>query len=380
MSEEIYEKIVSKIKDNLNIEIDDFSYDAEILKAIADCTSDIDDIANEFMNSYNFETMKSSNLDNFMNFFDIYRTAGNNEDLYSIKLKYISSSQNVINILKNCTVQIENSYYKVLKDTVISEEECILTVQKIFNSNNISEPVYSNKGTLCLDKNYIKSSQDDIILEVELPKNLYVISFLQNVNEKENDFEFLEKSKNIMQAYGYSNEKKIELTLLEDTRIKSLYTITKNATTNIIIFPKKLEELDEIIKYNKYVVDYYKSSNIVLLKPNLFEINISGLMSQLNLLGDAETMLETITNDLKTTLSLLWSESETLTLKRDDLIQSLKKTINNFYLSGEIDYRTVIINYNYYYKNNYNVPIMNNVIDDSEIVKKSDIIVLGSIE
>lgn len=379
MSQEVYEKIVSKLQDNLGINIDTNSYDYDILKTISDFLGNNEDTVNEFINSYTFENLESNNLDNFLNFFDVYRTVGNNEDLYSIKLKYISSNQNSLSILKNCTVKLENSYYKVLKDTNVNDEENTLTVQKIFNNQEISEPVYSNKGTLVLDKKYIKSSYE-VILESDLPKNLYVISISRNAAERESDFEFMEKSKNLLQSYGYSNLKKIELTLLEDTRIKSIHTVDSNNSTNIIIFPNKLEELDDIIEYNKNLVDFYKSSNIVLLKPNLFEVNISGLASQLNLLGDLRTILETVTNDLKVSLSLLYSETDALTLKRDDIISSLKKSINNLYLDGEVDYSNVYVNYNYYYRNNYNTPILNDVISDYETVKKSDILTLGSIE
>lgn len=379
MSQEVYEKIVSKLQDNLGINIDTNSYDYDILKTISDFLGNNEDTVNEFINSYTFENLESNNLDNFLNFFDVYRTVGNNEDLYSMKLKYISSNQNSLSILKNCTVKLENSYYKVLKDTNVNDEENTLTVQKIFNNQEISEPVYSNKGTLVLDKKYIKSSYE-VILESDLPKNLYVISISRNAAERESDFEFMEKSKNLLQSYGYSNLKKIELTLLEDTRIKSIHTVDSNNSTNIIIFPNKLEELDDIIEYNKNLVDFYKSSNIVLLKPNLFEVNISGLASQLNLLGDLRTILETVTNDLKVSLSLLYSETDVLTLKRDDIISSLKKSINNLYLDGEVDYSNVYVNYNYYYRNNYNTPILNDVISDYETVKKSDILTLGSIE
>lgn len=379
MSQEVYDKIVSKLQDNLGINIDTNSYDYDILKSISDFLGNNEDYVNEFINSYTFENLESNNLDNFLNFFDVYRTVGNNEDLYSIKLKYISTNQNSLSILKNCTVKLENSYYKVLKDTNINDEENILTVQKIFNNQEISEPVYSNKGTLVLDKKYIKSSYE-VILESDLPKNLYIISISRNPAERESDFEFMEKSKKLLQSYGYSNLKKIELTLLEDSRIKSIHTVDSNNSTNIIIFPNKLDELDNIIEYNKNIVDFYKSSNIVLLKPNLFEVNISGLASQLNLLGDLKTMLEIIINDLKITLSLLYSETDILVLKREDIISSLKRSINNLHLDGEINYSNVYINYNYYYRNNYNVPILNDVINDSETVKKSDILTLGSIE
>lgn len=379
MSQEIYNDIVSKVEKNLGISLDRNSYDYDILKTVSDFLTNNQDTVRSFINSYTFENLESNNLDNFLNFFDVYRSVGNNEDLYSLKLKYVSSNQNSLTILKNCTIKLENSYYKVLKDTVLNSEENILTVQKIFNIDEVKEPVYSNKGTLVLDKNYVKSSQD-VILESDLPKNLYVISIIREANEKESDFEFLEKSKNILQSYGYSNLKKIELILLNDKRIKSISTVDLNNSTNIIIFPNRLEELDDIIDYNKNIVDFYKASNIVLLKPNLFEVNISGLASQLNLLGDLKTILETVVNDLKITLSLLYSETDVLTLKREDIISSLKRSINGLYLGGEIDYSNVYVNYNYYYRNNYNTPILNNIISDYETVKKSDILTLGSIE
>lgn len=298
MSQEIYNDIVSKVEKNLGISLDRNSYDYDILKTVSDFLTNNQDTVRSFINSYTFENLESNNLDNFLNFFDVYRSVGNNEDLYSLKLKYVSSNQNSLTILKNCTIKLENSYYKVLKDTVLNSEENILTVQKIFNIDEVKEPVYSNKGTLVLDKNYVKSSQD-VILESDLPKNLYVISIIREANEKESDFEFLEKAKSILQSYGYSNEKKIELTLLKDNRIKSVYITSDGGTTNITIFPKNIEEIDEIIKYNQNVVDYYKASNIILHKPNLFEINIRNIEVQLANYGNTDTIKEIILEDLE---------------------------------------------------------------------------------
>lgn len=380
MSEQLTEQIISTIKEKLGIEIDKFSYDYDIIDIIANFNSKYNNVVEEFINSFTFEKLNSNNLDKFVNYFDIYRTKGNNEDLYIFKLKYITTKKDSINILKGCTVQFEEDYYKVLKDTVVSSNDDTLTVQKIFNDKYIEEPIYSNKGTLILDKKFVKTSNEDVPIESDLSKNLHIISFQREVNEQENDFELLEKSKNVMQSYGYSNDKKIELLLLEDDRIKNVEIKDSNSATNIIIFPKKLEQLDEIIKYNQYVVDYYKTSNIVLLKPNIFEVNISGLMSQLNLLGDFDSMRETIINDLKVTLSLLYSETDTLTLKKEDIISSLKTTINKFYLKTDIDYKYVNISYNYYFRNNYNTPIMNDVIYGFETIKKSDVITLGTVE
>ena len=209
---------------------------------------------------------------------------------------------------------------------------------------------------------------------------MFVISCTKTSNEIESDFEYLEKAKNILQNFGYSNEKKIELELLKDSRIKSISINTLNGNTNITIFPNNLEELDEIIKYNQHVVDFYKNSNIVLIKPNLVEISVSGLFSQLIFYDEYETIKSTIINDFKTSLSLLYSNDEIIIIKSDELINSIKSIINRIGFTKNIDYNSITINYKYYFRNNYQIPIFGSYIDNSLEVKKSDIITLGTIE
>lgn len=378
MSQEICDRIISKLENNLDIKIDRNSYDYDILKTISDFIEDSDNLTKGFINSYTFENLESRNLDNFLNFFDSYRVVGNNEDLYTIKLKYISNIKNSLNILKNCIIKFENSFYKVLKDTIINSEESILTVQKIFNITEIQEPLYSNKGTMCFDKKFVKSSMD-VVLESEFPKNLYVLSIIRNPSEKESDFEFMEKSKNLLQSYGYSNLKKIELMLQEDKRIRSTYIVDSNGSTDIIIFPNKLSELDVIIEYNKNIVEFYKSSNINLVKPNLFEISVSDFLEQINSVANINAISETIITDLKITLSLLYSDTDSLILKRSDIIETLKNSVYKLNISDEIDYNSVNVVFKYFYKNNYNEHILMDFIRESIIINKSDLLTFGTL-
>lgn len=376
----ISDDIIKKIKDRLGIDIDKFSYDYDIIKVIDEFSSYNKELINDFINGYNFENLSSNNLDKFFHTFGIDRTVGNNDDLYNLDIKY-SSKNNTINILKDCTIKYNNEFYKVLKDTIINEDNSILTIQKIFNNTPIKEPLFTNDGLLSFDKKFVKSNDDsNINLENEFSKNMFVISCTKTSNEIESDFEYLEKAKNILQNFGYSNEKKIELELLKDSRIKSISINTLNGNTNITIFPNNLEELDEIIKYNQHVVDFYKNSNIVLIKPNLVEINVSGLFSQLIFYDEYETIKSTIINDFKTSLSLLYSNDDVIIIKSDELINSIKSIIDRLGFTKDIDYNSISINYKYYFRNNYQVPIFGSYIDTNLEVKKSDIITLGTIE
>lgn len=376
----ISDDIIKKIKDRLGIDIDKFSYDYDIIKVIDEFSSYNKELINDFINGYNFENLSSNNLDKFFHTFGIDRTVGNNDDLYNLDIKY-SSKNNTINILKDCTIKYNNEFYKVLKDTIINEDNSILTIQKIFNNTPIKEPLFTNDGLLAFDKKFVKSNDDsNINLENEFSKNMFVISCTKTSNEIESDFEYLEKAKNILQNFGYSNEKKIELELLKDSRIKSISINNINGNTNITIFPNNLEELDEIIKYNQHVVDFYKNSNIVLIKPNLVEINVSGLFSQLIFYDEYETIKPSIINDFKTSLSLLYSNNEVITIKADELINSIKTIIDRIGFTKDIDYNSISINYKYYFRNNYQVPIFGSYIDTNLEVKKSDIITLGTIE
>ncbi len=376
----ISDDIIKKIKDRLGIDIDKFSYDYDIIKVIDEFSSYNKELINDFINGYNFENLSSNNLDKFFHTFGIDRTVGNNDDLYNLDIKY-SSKNNTINILKDCTIKYNNEFYKVLKDTIINEDNSILTIQKIFNNTPIKEPLFTNDGLLSFDKKFVKSNDDsNINLENEFSKNMFVISCTKTSNEIESDFEYLEKAKNILQNFGYSNEKKIELELLKDSRIKSISINNINGNTNITIFPNNLEELDEIIKYNQHVVDFYKNSNIVLIKPNLVEINVSGLFSQLIFYDEYETIKPSIINDFKTSLSLLYSNNEVITIKADELINSIKTIIDRIGFTKDIDYNSISINYKYYFRNNYQVPIFGSYIDTNLEVKKSDIITLGTIE
>lgn len=373
--------MIEKIQDRLGIQIDSSSFDYEFLNVLNQFSSYLDNKNLEFLNAHTFENLKDDNLDGFLNYFNMYRTRGNNNDVYEFELMYNSSQEN-ISIKDEAIFSYNNEYYRNIRKVIIGKEKSILYAQKIFTTEKINNPIFSINGVLIFDNNSIEISNPNLILSYELPKKLKLISYKITPNEIESDISFMERSKSVLQNLGYSNLKKIELTLLKDTRIKSVYIDDQNGYSNIIIFPNNLSEIDEIIKYNNYVVDYFKSSKINLLKPNVVEVNLDGLKSQLFLRDDYEVITSLINSALNETLSLLKTDSNNnLILSKTDLIYAIKNVFDNYNNSNlSIDYNQLNISIRYYFRTNYKIPISIENIYDEKTIESTDVITLGFIE
>lgn len=372
--------MIEKIQERLGIQIDRDSFDYEFLNIINQLSSYLDSQNLDFLNSHTFENLKDDSLDNFLNYFNLYRTKGNNNDLYEFKLLYNSSQEN-ISINDEAIFSYGGDFYRNVKKVIIGKDQNILTAQKVFQASQIENPVFSINGTLILDISSIEISDSRLDISYELPKKLKLISFKRVPNETESDLSFMEKSKSVLQNFGYSNLKKIELTLLKDTRIKSVYIDDQNGYSNIIIFPNNLAEIDEIIKYNQYVVDYFKSSKIILMKPNVVEVNIDGLKTQILFRDDYDSIISLVSSAINETLSLLKTDSnENLILSKSDIIYSIKSVFDNYRDSNiTIDYNQINLSIKYYFRTNYKIPIMQENIYDEKTIDNTDVITMGII-
>lgn len=373
--------IIKKIQDKLGIQIETDSFDYEFLNVLNQLSTYLDSKSFEFLNDHTFENLKDKNLDSFLNYFNIYRTKGNNNDIYEFELLYNSLHEN-ISIDNEAVFSYNNEFYRAIKKVIITKERNTLYAQKIFSTNKIENPIFSIDGTLIFDEKALELSNSKLDISYELPRKLKFISFRVASAETESDLSFMERSKSILQNFGYSNLKKIESTLLKDTRIKSVYIDDQNGYSNIIVFPNNLSEIDDIIKYNNYVVEYFKSSRINLLKPNVVEVNIDGLRTQLFMRDDYEFIVSLINLALNKTLSLLKTDSnDNFILSKSDIIYSIKNVFENYKDSDiPIDYTQINVSIRYYFRTNYKVPIIIENVYDEKDIEKTDVITMGIIE
>lgn len=355
-----FEEFINELNNKFNGAIDSNTYDYDIFKALYDMNNSINIDIQEFLDSLSFENKTGNNLDTFLSFFNFSRIKGNNSDIY--ELEVLLNTTTTLIIKKDSIISFNKNNYKVIKDAVIDNNNpSIIDVQKTFSSYYFSNPIFSAGGMITFEKNNIEllDSQENIA-EV-LPKYLKLLSIKNVTSEIESDLEFSERSKSVMQSLGFSNNKKIEIELLKDSRIKSVRFVNKNGVTEITIYPKILNDIDDIIAYSQEVVDYYKTSNIALLKPNIDEINITGIGPQISSISENDKILKEISARIKEYLSNTLIDNKVV---KTDIIKVISDVLNKYIAENQFDYSKVKI-YNYFYfRNNYEYPLTSTEITD----------------
>ncbi|CAL7882782.1 hypothetical protein [Fusobacterium necrophorum] len=368
-----FEELINSISSAIGISIDSSSFDYDILKAFYEynklCNSKIE----EKLNSLLYENMSGTDLDDFLSFYNIYRIQGNNDDLYEVELLF--SSENSLLLEKDCLLEIDGRIYQTVSNFQIGNSVEKISLQRS-NERTIEHQLISKDFKIIIDADKAKISSDKNIFE-EIQK-LYLISIRRIPNEVETDFEFLSRAKSILQNFGYSNKEKIKNQLLQDKRIKNVHIEDSNGVSYITIYPYDTNKLDEIIINAKHIVNYFKDSNIQLLKPNIVEVNVFGLKEQIDFLANKEEIMNSVIQNLKLVLNTSYMENEEVKIKKEILLNSVKETLSTF-SNLEIKKELLGINYNYYFRENYRTPIYNKDVDEVLIIHSYDVVTEGSV-
>lgn len=364
-----FDKFIEKVSDKLGFKIDNSSFDYDILKSLYDSFLSYKKEYNRTLDGIIFENLKDDDLDNFLSFFNIIRKKNNNNELYTIVLKF-NDFNNIVTIKEGCIINIGNESFKNIKTVSISNDNEKLTIQKI-SKREIDKQVIGNNGAIIF-------SEDNIIFNKNSNgPSIVFLGFVKNNKEQESDFELLERAKSILQSYGYDNNQKIKFELMKDLRIKNVKIKQEENFVDFIVYPKNLDELDNIIKSNRHLVDYYKNSLVELVKPNLYLFNVNGLKEQLDLVPFNTDLIKELSNHLKKYFNSLFVENNKITIKKFNLIIEIK----NFFESksiNQINYELIEIEYLFFYKNNYDEELYSKLIDN-ELIIYDDVISFGSV-
>ena len=242
---------LEKISEKLGFKIDNSSFDYDILKSLFDINVSFKKEYEKLLDKVIFENLKGKDLDNFLSFFNIIRKRNNNDELYTLVLKFNVNNNSFI-IKEGCIINIDNKSYKNIKTTSINNEKELLTVQRI-SKQDIIKQIIGNNGSIILDENYVSVNTGNIN---DVSSNLLFLGFNINNVEQETDFEFLERAKNILQSYGYNNKEKIKFELLKDERIKNI-KIKENEETKNLLDEEKLYQIP---------ITYYNVSDLKITK------------------------------------------------------------------------------------------------------------------
>lgn len=375
LKEQTYNDFLKNLSQKLGFDVDRNSFDYDILKALFEQNNDYKREVQNILSKVIFENMRGQDLDNFLSFFNIYRRQDNDENLYTLTLSF-KSNNNSFNIKEDCLMLINNNVYKNIKNVSVSNEREEVTVQKIYNQE-IKNQISGNNGLIVLDSSYCSVENGNLSDE---SSKLFVISLKQNVFNKESDFEFLERSKNILQELGYDNKTKIKEVLLRDSRIKNIKIKEEDNVTNIIIYPFKIDEIDEIINSNKHIVEYYKNSIVNLVKPNLYVLNIEYLKEQLSYFPDFTNLIVDIESEVKNFLSNLYvGKDNKIRIKKFNLIKLIDNFLSSRYENVYYDLKPLEISVDFYFRNNYKDNIYSVDVEDYIDIDDYNMISFGKV-
>ena len=375
LKEQTYNDFLNNLSQKLGFDVDRNSFDYDILKALFEQNNDYKREVQNISSKVIFENMRGQDLDNFLSFFNIYRKQDNDENLYTLTLSF-KSNNNSFNIKEDCLMLINNNVYKNIKNVSVSNEREEVTVQKIYNQE-IKNQISGNNGLIVLDSSYCSVENGNLSDE---SSKLFVISLKQNVFNKESDFEFLERSKNILQELGYDNKTKIKEVLLRDSRIKNIKIKEEDNVTNIIIYPFKIDEIDEIINSNKHIVEYYKNSIVNLVKPNLYVLNIEFLKEQLSYFPDFTNLIVDVESEIKNFLFNLYVGKENkIRIKKLSLINLVDNFLSSRYENVYYDLKPLEISVDFYFRNNYKDSIYSVDVEDYIDIDDYNMISFGKV-
>ena len=375
LKEQTYNDFLKNLSQKLGFDVDRNSFDYDILKALFEQNNDYKREVQNILSKVIFENMRGQDLDNFLSFFNIYRRQDNDENLYTLTLSF-KSNNNSFNIKEDCLMLINNNVYKNIKNVSVSNEREEVTVQKIYNQE-IKNQISGNNGLIVLDSSYCSVENGNLSDE---SSKLFVISLKQNVFNKESDFEVLERSKNILQELGYDNKTKIKEVLLRDSRIKNIKIKEEDNVTNIIIYPFKIDEIDEIINSNKHIVEYYKNSIVNLVKPNLYVLNIEFLKEQLSYFPDFTNLIVDVESEIKNFLSNLYVGKENkIRIKKLSLINLVDNFLSSRYENVYYDLKPLEISVDFYFRNNYKDSIYSVDVEDYIDIDDYNMISFGKV-
>lgn len=375
LKEQTYNDFLKNLSQKLGFDVDRNSFDYDILKALFEQNNDYKREVQNILSKVIFENMRGQDLDNFLSFFNIYRKQDNDENLYTLTLSF-KSNNNSFNIKEDCLMLINNNVYKNIKNVSVSNEREEVTVQRIYNQE-IKNQISGNNGLIVLDSSYCSVENGNLSDE---SSKLFVINLKQNVFNKESDFEFLERSKNILQELGYDNKTKIKEVLLRDSRIKNIKIKEEDNVTNIIIYPFKIDEIDEIINSNKHIVEYYKNSIVNLVKPNLYVLNIEYLKEQLSYFPDFTNLLVDVESEVKNFLSNLYvGKDNKIRIKKFNLIKLIDNFLSSRYENIYYDLKPLEVSVDFYFRNNYKDSIYSIDVEDYIDIDDYNMISFGKV-
>ena len=377
--EQELEKQLSVLKAR-GFDVSEDSNIARLLSSVSETMTSNKEEVNQIISKLTFDGRSGELLDNLYGFFGIPRLIKN---VNGACLKVLNNGNHNITLLPNTIFEYKGKNYRVTTTQYIDKKSvkniyCYPTTSKIIDT-------YVNIGEF---KILLKNINVENISEVE--KENYIlkntlISDIELTLDKETDLEYQSRANGLIQHFGDSSITKIKNYIMGIENVSDVKIEREHNRIKIIVVPEQLIYLEKILGQVKESVDYFSSSPIILEKPTITVLSVSGLTNQLLEWFDNDTEFSRgkVLDDISKYLTQ-YAKDITISGKNSISSDSIEFVINKYFIDNNIVFslneKQLKLKYSIYSDEDYVEPIITNELLPRQTKEiKTDLLIIGDV-
>lgn len=361
----------------------DVSEDSNITRLLSSIsetmTSDKEEV-NQIISKLTFDGRSGELLDNLYGFFGIPRLI---KSVNGACLKILNNGNHNITFLPNTIFEYKGKNYRVTTTQYIDRK----TVKNIYCYPTTSKLIdtYVNVGEF---KILLKNIDIENVSESEKESYILKNTLISNIEltlDKETDLEYQSRANGLIQHFGDSSVTKIKNYIMGIENVSDVKIIREHNRIKIIVIPEQLRYLEKILGQVKESIDYFSSSPIILEKPTITVLSVTGLTNQLLewFENDSEFSRSEVLDGITKYLTQ-YAKDITISNKNSVSSDSIEFIINKYFIDNNIVFslneKLLKIKYSIYSDEDYVEPIITNELTSRQTKEiKTDLLIIGDV-
>lgn len=270
MSEELIKEVLGELSEKLGLDISENSYTSEFVKIILSRDNNLGEKIRTEIEKKSGRSLLTEELDQlYGEIFGIPRMTLEENNYKTLSL--LNESNMEIIIPEYQVFKVDGAFYS-------TKEEKVLETKKVTNINVFLDLTVFEKTVLStLSENVLIDDYNDPT--EGMTSFLICTNVLRPATESDEDYKI--RCQTLTQNYSFNNIQKIKSVAKAIPSLLRLEEKEDKYSTSLTIIPKSMDKIKEIRSYIEEITDYFKGSKISILEPTVTQIDIEGLMYQL---------------------------------------------------------------------------------------------------
>ena len=269
-SEEAIKQVLSELSDRLGLDVSENSYTSEFVRIILSRESNLGEKIRSEIEKKSGRSLLTEELDQlYGEIFGIPRMALEENNYKTLSI--LNESNVDIVIPEYQVFKVDGAFYSTKEEKTLSKG--ITTNINVFLDLTIFE------------KTVLSALSQNVLMDDYYDPTEGMTSFLTCVNvlrpATESDEDYKIRCQTLTQNYSFNNIQKIKSVAKAIPSLLRLDEKEDKYSTSLTIIPKNMDKIKEIRSYIEEIVDYFQGSKISVLEPTVTQIDIEGLMYQL---------------------------------------------------------------------------------------------------